>query len=92
MATVQLIQISAEQLQNAIVDGVKTQLDDLKKHFTTKEPTIYLTRSEVAEMLSVDLSTLWNWTNQNKLVSYSIGKRIYYKRKEVEAAIVKLDK
>ena len=33
MEKIQFIQITPEQLQDAIIDGVKTQLDDLKSHF-----------------------------------------------------------
>ena len=92
MKQVQLIQITAEELKTAIVDGVKIQLDELKKHLQPKEPTNYLTRQETAEILKVDLSTIHNWTKKNKLVAYSIGVRVYYKRKEIENAIVKLEK
>lgn len=92
MKQIQFIQVTPEQLQNAIVNGVKSQLDEFKKHFQPKQPTEYLTRQEVADLLQVDLSTLWNWTNKKILVSYSIGARVYYKRKEVEDAIVELKK
>lgn len=91
MEKVQFIQVTPEQLQTAIIDGVKTQLNELKKSFQPKEPTEYLTRSEVAELLKIDLSTVHNWTRKGRLTSYGIGSRIYYKRKEVESAIVKLN-
>ena len=68
------------------------QLDDLKKHLQPKEPTKYLTRNEVAKMLSVDLSTVHNYTKRKILQSYQIGSRVYYKRDEVENSIVKLNK
>lgn len=92
MPQVQFIQVTPEQLQTAIVNGVKTQLDELKKHFQPKEPTEYLTRQETAEFLKVDLSTIHNYTKQGKLKAYGIGHRVYYKRKEVESAIVELKK
>lgn len=92
MQTVQFIQVTPEQLQNAIIEGVKTQLQDLKKHFEPKTPTEYLTRSEVAKMLSVDLSTVHNYTKRELLTSYGIGARVYYKRSEVENSLIKLNK
>lgn len=92
MSAVQFIQVTPEQLQNAIVNGVKNQLDDLKQHFQPKEPTEYLTRRETADLLKVDLSTIYNYTKQSKLKAYGIGNRVYYKRKEVENAIVELKK
>ena len=51
MKQVQLIQITAEELQKKIVEGVKTQIDELKKHFQPKEPTEYLTRQETSTLL-----------------------------------------
>jgi hypothetical protein len=92
METVQFIQVTPEQLQNAIIEGVKSQLQDLKKHFQPKEPNEYLTRVEVAEMLKIDLSSVHNWTKKGILISYQIGGRVYYKRQEVENAIVELKK
>jgi hypothetical protein len=92
MQTVQFISVTPEQLQTAIIEGVKIQLQDLKKNFQPKEPTEYLTRIGVAEMLSVDLSTVHNYTKRKILTAYQIGGRVYYKRVEVENAIVQLKK
>jgi len=91
MKSVQLIQITPEQLQDAIVDGVKNQLDDLKNHFQPKEPTEYLTRAEVRELLKVDLSTIHNWTKRGKIQAYGCGGRVYYKRSEIDSAIIPLN-
>ncbi|WP_242121650.1 helix-turn-helix domain-containing protein [Aestuariivivens sediminicola] len=92
MQTIQFIQVTPEQLQNAIIEGVKLQLQDLKKHFQPKEPNEYLTRADVAEMLKIDLSSVHNWTKRGILTSYQIGGRVYYKHKEIENAIVELKK
>ena len=92
MKQIQLIQITAEELQNAIVEGVKNHLEDLKNHFQPKEPTVYLTRNQVSELLSIDLSTVHNLSVKGTLQKYQIGGRVLYKRNEVENAIVKLEK
>lgn len=96
MKIAQFIARILEQLQNGIIEGilegVKTQFQDFKKHFQPKEPNEYLTRNDVAEMLKIDLSSVHNWTKRGILQSYQIGGRVYYKRKEVEDAIVKLKK
>ena len=90
MQTVQFISVTPEQLQQAIIEGVKTQLNDLKKHFEPKTPVEYLTRQEVSKMLKVDLSTVHNWTKKDILKASQCGGRVYYKRTEVENAIVEL--
>jgi excisionase family DNA binding protein len=88
MKSVQLIQITPEQFKDLIVDEFKVQLNDLKNNFSPKEPTELLTRSETAELLKIDLSTLWNWTKSGKLSSYGMGNRVYYKRSEIEAKLI----
>lgn len=90
MGTIQLLQITPEQLQQAILDGVKKQLEDLKRDFQPKEPNIYMTRSEVASMLKIDLSTVHNWAKSGKLKPYGIGSRVYFKKEEVENSIIKI--
>jgi excisionase family DNA binding protein len=91
MQTVQFIQVTPEQLQNAIIEGVKSHLEDLKVHFQPKEPKQYLGRQEVAKMLSIDLSTVHNWTKRGILTAHQIGGRVFYLRTDVENAIVKLN-
>ena len=92
MKQIQFIQITPEQLQNAIIDGVKTQLQELKSHFQPKQPPEYLTRNEVAKILHIDLSSVHNWTKKSILKAYQIGGRVYYKRSEIENAMVELKK
>ncbi len=70
------------------VSIIRNQLEELKNSFEPKTPDEYLTRKEVAEMLKCDLSTVHNWTVKGKLKKYCIGNRAYYKRTEVESAII----
>jgi len=87
METVQFISITPEKLQESIISGVRAELETLKKEFQPKEPTDFLTRNEVRDLLKVDLSTVHNWTKKGRLQAYGIAGRIYYKRNEVEAAM-----
>ena len=90
METIQFIQTSPEQVTDVILQGVRNEIEKLKKDFQPKEPTEYLTRHEVKDLLKCDLSTVHNWTVKGKLKPYGIGNRVYYKRSEVEAAIISL--
>lgn len=85
--TIQLIQIRPEDLQKGIIEGVKSEIDKLKSEFQPKQPTEFLTRQQVKELLDVDLSTIHNWTKRGKLKAYGLAGRVYYKRSEVEQAI-----
>jgi len=82
-------EISHEELL-VLFKGLENQLNEFKQNMQPKTPTEYLTRNEVAEMLKCDLSTLWNWAQKGKLVPYGIGNRVYYKRNDIEAAIIQL--
>lgn len=77
---------------NAVISDLKSQIKDLKENFQPVVPTELLSRSEVAKMLSIDLSSVHNWTVKGKLQSYGIGGRVYYKRSEVEEALIPLNK
>jgi hypothetical protein len=88
---VQFISIAPEQLQKAIIEGVKTQLEDLKKYYQPKEPKKYITRTEVSEMLSVDISTVHNMCKRGILQKYQISGRILFLLSEVEKSIVKIN-
>lgn len=92
MKQIQFISITPEQLQDAIIEGVKNQLEELKKNFEPKTPTEFLTKQETAELLKVNLSSINNWTKRGILQRYALSGRVYYKRSEIENAVVKLKK
>ncbi len=87
---IQFIQLSPEELENRICNRFKTEIDNLKSEFHLKNPEEYLTRTYVKKLLEVDMSTIHNWTKSGKLKAYGIGNRIYYKRTEVEQALIPL--
>ena len=77
------------------LSGIEALLREMKasvKAPPQKKLTEYLPRVEVAEMLKIDLSSVHNWTKKGILTAYQIGGRVYYKRTEVENAIIKLKK
>ncbi|MBP1840399.1 helix-turn-helix domain-containing protein [Formosa algae] len=75
------------------IEKIKQDLINITKSYQEKEePAEFLSRQEVAKMLKIDLSSVHNWTKKSILVSYQIGGRVYYKRSEVEASIIKLNK
>lgn len=91
MEQIQFVGTTPKQLQEMISADIKCQLEEMKKYLQPKEPTKYLTRNEVSEMLSVDLSTVHNLTVKGTLKKYQIGGRVLYKREEIEEAIVRLE-
>lgn len=73
-----------QEIKKEIIPELK---DRLKEEFQPKEPTSYLTRQEVCDLLSIDMSTLHRWRKQGILTAYGLGNRIYFKRKEIEDLI-----
>lgn len=53
----------------------------------TKEPDKYITRQEAADILHITLPTLLTWTLDGKVKGYRIGRRVLYKKSEVEQAV-----
>jgi hypothetical protein len=92
-ATVQFIQTTPKELQQQINEGVKIQLQEFLKHFKPVQPKTYLTRQEVATMLSVDISTVHNFCKRKKLnpLGFSGSSRVYFLRSEVEASLKPLN-
>lgn len=76
----------------SLFKGLQNQITELKKDFQPKLPIEWLTRNEVSELLKCDLSTLHNWTKKGKLIPFSLGNRIYFKRSDIESALVCLGK
>lgn len=91
MQAVQFIQITPEEFQESILNGVQEQISLLKAEFQPKEPTEYLTRNEVAQLLKVDLSTVHNWTKKGKIKAYGLGNRVYYKRHELNKSLIPIN-
>ncbi|MDD5151102.1 MAG: helix-turn-helix domain-containing protein [Flavobacterium sp.] len=90
MGTLQLIEVTPQQLQEEILKGIKAQLKEFASLFKTPQEE-YLTREETAKLLKVDLSTLWHWKNKGILVPYGLSNRVYYMRSDVDKAMVKLN-
>lgn len=91
MNTIQITQFTPNELKSLLMEGVQQVVNQIREEFQPKTPTEYLTRKQVAKMLDINLTTLNNWTKKRILTSYAIQGRVYYKRDEVEKAIIKLE-
>lgn len=80
-----------EELEIKILKGVESLFNDFKNHFQLKDPPTFWTRQDVASFLSVDISTVHNYTKKGILKSYACHGRVYYKRSEVEASLKPLN-
>jgi hypothetical protein len=83
--------VSTDQLTELITKVFRTQLEDLKKELTIQnENDDLLTREEVLDLLKINASTLWHWTNKGRITVYKFANKCYYKRSELMTSITPL--
>lgn len=68
------------------------QLLDQKPNPAPSNPDELLTREQTCQLLQIDSSTLWAWTNKGKVIAYGIANRRYYKKSELLASLIPLKK
>lgn len=87
----QVLQIENLEAQTLLsrLHILKTELQEIRQELK-KQPTDFLTRSDVANMFTVSLVTVSDWTAKGLLKSYKIANRVYYKRGEIEQALTEI--
>lgn len=78
---------------SSIKDAISEQVMYLCKELKNELKLVkveFLTPKEVAQFLKCDLKTVYNWRTTGKLIAYAIGSRIFYKKHEVEQALIRL--
>lgn len=78
-----------EQLADLMREVVQTELASLRPQSSTSTDEL-LTRKEVAEMLSISLPTLHEWTKEGTIKAYRIGRAIRYKHDDVQNALTEI--
>ncbi len=88
MHNIQFIGTTPTELITGIEENlIPKLLEKLSKEFQPKQPTEYLTRAEVCDLLKIYLSTLHRWQKKKTLQAYAINGRVYFKRKQIETII-----
>ena len=87
----QVHHVSGDELLQNFLNGVEEKLNSFEKNFQKKEPTEWITRKEVSEILSISLVTITAWSEKGILNPFRIGNRIRFKRSEVEQALTKIN-
>ena len=93
-----LSSVDLNELQNILSTGLEQKLENIlsNSNLSKQEPQItndsevLLTVKQVQELLNISISTVKQWTNKGVLTAYRIQKRIYYKRSEIDAALVEV--
>lgn len=84
--------ISVDELVEVIVEKVLNGLEERKNKLdslTAKEEL--LTREEITQYLKISKTSLWKYTKSGRLKAYGLGNRVYYKKKEVDEALMRIN-
>lgn len=88
----QVFGITPTELKDNILNDVRAELKLISQNFQPVAPPEYLTRQEVATILKVSLVTLTDWNKKGILKPYRLGNLIRYKRKEIDQALIAINK
>lgn len=83
----QLHNVSPEEFKNEILSGVEKSLKNFSQNFQPKEPTTWVTRKQLREMLSVSYVTIHDWCNKGILKPYKIGRQVRFKLIDIEEVL-----
>lgn len=85
--------LSTEQLTDLIGNVFDTKFKDFQNTQNSQtENDDLMTREQVLELLQINASTLWHWTNKGRITVYKFANKCYYKRSELMATITPLKK
>lgn len=90
METIQLFQVTPNELVNLISESVKTQIQDLLSSSTKEQPkeeNDFLTRKETAKFFKISLVSVHQWVKDGLIKPYKVGNRTYFKKSELITVI-----
>lgn len=88
----QLVVIDLPTLQNLISRTIKNVFENLND-VASSHPTVkstedgLMTMEEVTKFLKVSKVTIHNWKKKGIIKSHKIGRKLYFKKAEIESAI-----
>lgn len=82
------LNVTIEDLSNFatnLIDAAKAQLLPIMVRAAEED---YLTKKEVMEKFGVCHTTLYNWAKNRYLVPVKIGRKIFYRQRDVETQLL----
>ena len=93
IGTIQMIQVTPNELANLISESVRTQIQELVNASTKEQPKTendLLSRKETADFFKVSVVSIHTWMKDGIIKPYKIGNRTYFKKSELLNALVPL--
>ncbi|MEO8853519.1 MAG: helix-turn-helix domain-containing protein [Ginsengibacter sp.] len=85
------LSLTKNDFQDLIAETVNSCLRRNANQTPTPQPDNYITRQQAADMLHITLPTLLNWTLDGKIKGYRIGRRVLYKKHEINEAVTSIN-
>ena len=86
MGTIQMIQVTPNELAYLISESVRTQIQELVNSNNKEQPkdqNDLLSRKETAEFFKVSLVSIHSWMKDGIIKPYKVGHRTYFKKSEL---------
>lgn len=83
-----IIPLTEEEFQQQITEAI---IRAMATFAPAKTETEYMSRNETAAKLSITLPTLNEYTKAGRIKGYKIGRRVLYRKDEVEAALIAIE-
>jgi hypothetical protein len=86
MGTIQMIQVTPNELAYLISESVRTQIQELVNSNNKEQPkdqNDLLSRKETAEFFKVSLVSIHSWMKDGIIKPYKVGNRTYFKKSEL---------
>ena len=77
------VTVGLSDLKEFAKEIVQQAKKELEEAITVQKSETYISRKKAAEMLDVDLSTLYRWGLKKYLVPVSVGGKKHYKRSDI---------
>jgi predicted site-specific integrase-resolvase len=87
----QLENTNANDFKNEIVKDVTNALKGYAATLQNPDKDKLLSRQETADLLSVSLVTLWDWTKKDLIPAFKIGNKVIYYKSQVLDALQKMN-
>jgi hypothetical protein len=82
--SIQMLNITPDELATLINQGIKRELSELKNSFNPENlENPHLTRRETAIFFDVSLNCVNDWERKGIIKGYKVGQRKYFRRSEL---------
>ena len=89
MSQLFITQVRPEELQTMINEAMASQLKSIQLSTPTSHEE-YLTTVEVSQLFKISISTVHNWRKAGTLLACQIGGKVFFKRSDINNAVVQL--